>query len=238
MPTTDVLPSVFGDNGAREVVPVIGITPTGQFAATMTDLVDVFDTSPSGSLIVGGRTPRLTASMTRAASGTQYSVGDALMNTETAASAVPLTWDVGSLTSGRVTGARCVVAAASGTVVLAALDVDLYLFRPATGVPFAAASYPADNAAVNFTAAAMRECIGIIRLASAGWVNNVGTNAAAGGFLYQASALTTVSSRPYAPFNLTGLSATTIIGVPVMRGAWNPGNVAQQIDVTLDMDLD
>lgn len=191
-----------------------------------------------GDMIVGGSTPRITATMTRAASATQYAVGDAFMNSETAASATPMTWNLGGYYSGRITGGRAVVAAASGTVVLTALAIDLYLFRPVTSVPFAAGSYPADNAAVTFTAAAMRECIGVLRFTNSGWVNNVGTNAAAGAFLFQAAGVSTMWGRPYEPFNFNGLSATTIIGVPVLRDVWNPGNVAQQLDVALDVDLD
>jgi len=190
-------------------------------------------------LIVSGRTPRLTSTFTRAASATQYAVGDALTNTETAANSVPMTFNIApESNSGRVVGGRMVVAAASGTVVLTGLAVDLYLFRPSTDIPFASGSYPADNAAVNLTAAAMRECLGILRFNNSSWLNNVGTNAAAGSFLYQGSAITTLNSRPFAPFNIFNLTPNAIRGVCVMRDTWNPGNVAQQIDVALDVDLD
>ena len=201
-------------------------------------LVDCGDGTLAERVVAGGRTPRLTATYTRAADATQYQAGDLIGNTTTSANVVPITWDVGSNGSGRVTGCRVVVAAASGTVVLTNLAVDLYLFRPATNIPFAAGSYPADNAAINLTAAAHRELLGIFSFPNAGWRNQVGANSAAGAFLNQEAAVNGVYGRPYAPFNFSGLSATTIRGLMVAQAAWNPGNVAQQFDFALDVDLD
>lgn len=130
------------------------------------------------------------------------------------------------------------VEAASGTVVLTNLAFDLYLFRPSTNIPFTAGSYPADNAAVNMSAAAHRDLIAIMTFTNTAWRNQIGANAAAGSFLNQEAAVNGGFGRPYAPFNFTGLSATVIRGLMVAQAGWNPGNVAQQFDFALDVDLD
>jgi len=198
-----------------------------------------------------GKTPRVTASYTRAADATSYSAGDLIGNSTTSANVVPITWDMATVwsaldirdrpsysLSGRITGATCTVAAASGTVVLTNLLFDLYLFRPTTGIPFAAAGYPADNAAVTLTAAASRDLIAVIPFVNAKWRNNIGANAAAGAFLWQDAAVYGLNSRASAPFNISGLASTAIQGLLVAQGAWNPGAVAQQFDIALDIDLD
>lgn len=207
---------------------------------TVNQRLDVNATNPLPVTLGAGagHTPRLVATLTRAADATTYAAGDLIANSTTAASVVPLTWDIGALASGRVTGARATVEAASGTIVLAALAFDLYLFRPATGIPFADGSYPADNSPVNMTAAAQRQGIGIISFGNSGWRNLLGANTASGTFLVQESAVSGLYGRPYAPFNFSDLSATTIRGILVAQGAWAPGAVAQQIDISLDVDLD
>lgn len=200
--------------------------------------VDMGDGTFAERVIAGGRTPRLTATYTRAADATAYQAGDLIGNSTTAASVVPITWDIGTNGSGRITGCRVVVEAASGTVALTNLAFDLYLFRPNTNIPFTAGSYPADNAAVNLTAAAHRDLLAILSFVNSGWRNNIAANAAAGAFLNQEASVNGVYGRPYAPFNFSGLPATTIRGLIVAQAAWNPGNVAQQFDFALDVDLD
>lgn len=201
-------------------------------------LVDCGDGTFAERVVAGGRTPRLTATYTRAADATTYQAGDLIGNSTTAASVVPITWDIGTNGSGRITGCRAVVEAASGTVVLTNLAFDLYLFRPSTNIPFTAGSYPADNAAVNMSAAAHRDLIAIMTFTNTAWRNQIGANAAAGSFLNQEAAVNGGFGRPYAPFNFTGLSATVIRGLMVAQAGWNPGNVAQQFDFALDVDLD
>jgi hypothetical protein len=80
-------------------------------------------------------TPRLTATYAKPASATQYAIGDIIADNATAASVTPITFTLPRV-SGIVTSCRAVLTAASGTVVLPAFD--LLLFRPATGIPFAA----------------------------------------------------------------------------------------------------
>src|SRR6476620_12777440 len=105
----------------------------------------------------GGITPRVTATYARPADNTAYSIGDLIGNSGTANLVVPISFTVARAAggSGRLTGCRAVVSAASGTIVLPAFD--LLLFRPEASIPFAAAGYPADNAALNVSLAAMKE---------------------------------------------------------------------------------
>lgn len=189
--------------------------------------------------IVRGTTPRLTATYTRAADATAYQAGDFVGNSTTAASVVPIIWDLGRYApiSGRLSGARCVITS-TGTIVVASAALDLILFRPGTDIPFAAGSYPADNAPVNLTAAAMREIIAIIPFTAAAWRNQIDANAAAGNQMWQDAGVAGLNGRPYAPFSFDGLTATVIRGLLVAQSAWTPGNYAQQFDVALDVDLD
>lgn len=186
---------------------------------------------PGQKIIIGGTTPRCTATFTRAASATQYTAGDAIMP----ATAAALLFPVPHNSSGRISGCRCVVTPASGNLVITALDFELILFRPNGNVPFADASYPADNAAMAISAAAMRERVCSFKFTNGLWVNTLGAYTAdvTG---YQSQGLN--SPRPYAPFNTEGLTLQALRGVVQVLSAWNPGNVAQQFDFALDVDLD
>lgn len=187
----------------------------------------------NGQLIVSGTTPRITASVARPADNTAYAAGDIIANSGTAASVVPITFTVGG-SSGRLTGCRATVVAASGTIVLPAFD--LILFRPNTNIPFAAGSYPADNAALNISAAAYNEVIAIYQFSATAWRNQAGGTTAAGDHVYQAVSLAT---RSIAPFNLAGLpSETTILGLVQAQNAWTPTGVVNTISFALDCDLD
>jgi hypothetical protein len=186
---------------------------------------------------VGGTTPRVTATMVRAGDATQYSIGDLIGNTTTAASVVPITFaNAARITngSGRISGVRCTITAASGTIVLPKFD--LLIFRPATNIPFAAGSYPADNAALNISAAAMKELVAIFSFSDTAWRNQAGGSTAAGDHIYQAA--TIASGRPYAPFNLGSLNSADLLGLLQAQNTWNPGNVANTFDIVLDTDND
>lgn len=188
--------------------------------------------SSNGQITVCGTTPRLAASFTRGGDATQYNIGDLVSNSTTAANVVPLTFSVGR-SSGRLTGARIVVEAASGTIVLPAFD--LILFRPETNIPFTAGSYPADNAVLTLSAEAMRQIVGIISFSASAWQNPTGGTTASGNAVYQAASLAT---RSLAPFNVTSTETTNLLGLIRAQNTWNPGNVAQTINVMLDSDLD
>jgi hypothetical protein len=184
----------------------------------------------------GGFTPRITATMSRPADNTAYSVGDLIGNSGTAASVVPITFTVARVAggSGRITGCRCVVSAASGTIVLPAFD--LLLFRPETSIPFAAAGYPADNAALNISLAAMKEKVAIFSFSATGWRNQAGGATAAGPAVYASVKLN--SDRAYAPFNLASTGLATLLGVLQAQNTWTPTGVINTIDFALDVDQD
>lgn len=190
----------------------------------------------SGTVSSGGFTPRVTATYARPADNTAYSVGDLIGNSGTANLVVPISFTVGRLSgggSGRITGARCVVTAASGTIVLPAFD--LLLFRPESNIPFAAAGYPADNAALNVTSAAMLQLVGVLAFSSTNWRNQAGGSTAAGTQIYQATGFV---NRPYAPFNLDTTALQTILGLLQAQNTWTPTGVVNTFDIALDVDQD
>lgn len=183
------------------------------------------------SVQTGGTTPHLTATFSRPADNTAYTAGDNIANSTTAAEVTPLTFSL-PRSSGRLTGCRCVVAPASGNLVITALDFDLLLFRPSTDIPFAAGSYPADNAAMATTAAAMRDLVGVFSFLEGAWRNPAGAvTAGAAGFQWVAHTPAT------ARFNLTGLD-DELIGVVQARDAWTPTGIVNRFDFYLDADLD
>lgn len=165
-----------------------------------------------------GFTPKITATMTRLSQAVAYAAGDIIANSQTAALVTPLIFDLGA-SSGQIIGARCVVAAASGTVVIPKFD--LLLFRPATSIPFAAAGYPADNAALNVSAAAMAELVAVIPFSDTGWRNQAGGATAAGPALWQSVA----ASPLWSAINLAALNVQYLYGILQAQNAWNPGAV-------------
>lgn len=179
----------------------------------------------------GGTTPHLTATFSRPADNNAYQAGDHIANSTTGASVVPMTFSL-PRSSGRLTGCRCVIAPASGNVVITALKFDLLLFRPTTDIPFAAGSFPADNAAMAITAAAMRNLVGVFPFIATAWRNPAGAlTAGASGFQWVAHTPATVR------FNLTGLD-DELIGVVQAQDAWTPTGVVNRFDFYLEADLD
>lgn len=198
------------------------------------------DKSGVHTLKVGGTTPQLLATYTRAADATgAYAAGDHIGNTTTGASVVPILFPLGGV-SGRLSGMRCTVTPASGSLVIAAFDFDLIVFRPATSIPFAAGSYPADNAALAVSGAAYAQVLGIFRFVNTGWRSPAGSVTVAGVCGYQASPLYSPVSKPraYAAFNVSGLAYQGLYALMQAQNTWTPGNVAQQFDFAPDVDLD
>lgn len=195
---------------------------------------------------VGGNTPRIVQTMVRASNATQYSLGDLIGNSTTGASVVPILFDmtrapvaIDAKRSGRISGCRCTVTAASGTIVLPKFN--LYLFRPETNIPFTAGSYPADNAAFNIPAAAMEELVCAFEFLDTDWLNQAGGSTAVGTRIWQAAPLKPTPSgrsRAYAPFNLATLAGNNLIGLMQAQNTWNPGAIANTFDFALDVDLD
>lgn len=200
-----------------------------------------------GAVVVVGTTPRLTARYTRAADATgAYAAGDQIGDTVTAAGSVPILFPMPSVngvqrSSGRISGARCVITPASGNLVITACDFDLLLFRPHTAsIPFASGGYPGDNAALLISSAAQQELVGIFRFVNNAWRSPAGSVTVAGTNGYQSQPLYSpvATPRPYAPFNVDGLTYIGLLGLLQAQGTWTPGNVAQQFDIALDVDLD
>lgn len=193
---------------------------------------------------VGGRTPRVTATFTRLDEATvgAYSAGDNIDNSTTAGSVVLKTFSVArtpaaAVVSGRISGCRCTVEPASSNLVIANFDFDLLIFRPGTNIPFATAGFPADNAALAVSAAAMRDLVAVFSFVNSGWRSPAGSKSVAG-VAGQQSVLI-ASGRAFAPFNLSDLgAATTLPYLLQAQGAWNPGHVNQRFDFALDVDLD
>lgn len=185
---------------------------------------------------VAGINRRVTATFSRPADNTAYAAGDAISNSGTAGSVVPLTFAAARFAggSGRLLGCRCVVTPASSNLVIANCAFDLLLFRPATNIPFAAGSYVADNSPLAVTAAAMRELVGVFSFLASGWRSPAGSVAAAGVAGYQAVAL--ASPRIYAPFDLADLNSQNLLGIVQAQAAWNPGAVINQFDFALDIE--
>lgn len=171
------------------------------------------------------------ASYVKPSDVTAYTAGDIIANSLTAALVTPLIFDCGA-DSGRLLSCRCLLTPASGAVVLPAFD--LLLFRPVTGVPFAAGAYPADNAALTIAAASQVHMVGAFTFGAGAWRNQAGATAAAGPWAWQSVA----AAPQWAPFNLAGLGSQQLIGVLQAQNAWTPGAVVQTLDFVLGADLD
>lgn len=179
---------------------------------------------------------QLATSFTKTADASAYSSGDAIANSTTASAVVPLTFDFsGGYTKGAVWGARAVVTPASGNLVITGLDFDLLLFRPKSGIPFAAGSYAADNAALNVSAAAMRELIGVFSFVNTAWRSPAGSTSA-GTSGWQAVAPTGRSKYLFDTSSLTSVGGT-LLGLLQAKGTWTPTAVVQVIDIALDVEL-
>lgn len=178
-------------------------------------------------------TPRLTGQIVRPAQATQFTIGDHVANSLTANLVTPMSFAL-PRGDGRLYGARMTITPASGNLVITACALDLLLFRPEADIPFAAAGYPKDNDPLTLTAAMYKELIAVISFTAAAWRNPLGglTASTVG---WQAAKL--ASSRAFAPLN-TGSLGAGIVGVVQAADVWNPGNVVNTIDVTLDVDLD
>lgn len=229
MANNDPAPTVPTPGG-----PILSVAPFFWDAATGA-FVSAQGSSTGGQ---GGITGQVAAAAyARPADATAYAVGDIIANSLTAASVIPLTFAAARAAggSGRVTGARCLLWAASGTIVLPAFD--LLLFRPEAGIPFAAAGYPADNAALSVSIAAFRHLIGVLNFSASGWRNTAGGVTASGPSIWQAAKV--AGDRAYAPFNLASIPASqNLIGILQAQNTWTPGAVVNTFEFTLDVDQD
>lgn len=180
---------------------------------------------------------------TRPSSATQYTAGDIVANSGTAASVVPITFNnvtrtAGSGAGARIVGARCIITPASSNLVITACDIDLLLFRPDTNIPFAAGSYPADNAALTLTAAMYKSLVAVIPFVNGAWRNQLGALTA--GTVGCQLAVPSVINPAYADLSDFAVASniTKLYGLLQVKDAWNPGAVAQAIDLTLFVNQD
>lgn len=180
---------------------------------------------------VGGITPRVTAQLVRPASATTYAANDHIANNGTGADVTPMVFtfaEIGGSGSGVITGAKCVAKATSGALVTTNFAFDLLLFRPATDIPFADGSYPADNAALSITSSMLNQLVGRFSFTAAGWVTS-GLETGAG---YQTVA--EASGLSFVPFDLQGLGTVNYLnGILQAKAAWDPGAVVQTLDFEL-----
>lgn len=186
---------------------------------------------------VGGITPRVTGSFSRPGDNTAYAAGDLIGNSGTAGSVVPITFTGAARISGgsgRLTGCRCVVTPASGSLVIANLAFDLLLFRPATDIPFAAGSYPADNAALAVSAATMKHLAGVFSFSASSWRSPAGSLSVAGAAGFQSVGL--ASGKAFEPFNLAGLASANLLGIVQAQAGWTPTGVVNELWFGLDIE--
>lgn len=177
--------------------------------------------------------PRITQNFSNPASAGAYASGDHIANSASGSAVTPMTFDLyaGDYqdTQGLIISAACVVTPASGNLVITALDFDLLIFRPTTGIPFASGSYPADNAAMDITAAAYRDLIGVFSFSSSNWRNPAGAlTAGATGWQRAVPAL-----APMIEFDTR--DTRTLIAVVQAKAAWTPGAVINRFDFVLDV---
>lgn len=171
--------------------------------------------------------PRCTATFSRPADNVAYTAGDHIANSVTGSAVVPMTFKLPSR-GGRITACRAVVAPASSNLVITALDFDLLLFRPATDIPFADGSFPADNAALAVTAAMMRELVATFSFVNTAWRNPAGALTAG----VAGTQWVTPSVAP--AFALDQLDQE-LIGVVQAVAAWTPTGIVNRFDFTLDL---
>jgi len=199
-------------------------------------LIQLADLTYVKAVRVLGDAPVVTATYARPADNTDYSIGDIIGNSGTAASVVPVSFASSARATGgtgRITGARCVVSAASGTIVLPAFD--LLLFNPITSVPFAAAGYPADNAPLTISIAAFKQCLGVLQFSATAWRNPAGGTTAAGDSIFQTAGF---ANRPYVPFNLAAAAGSTLVGLLQAQNTWAPTGIVNTFDFVLDIEQD
>lgn len=191
---------------------------------------------------------RARTSFIRPSDATAYTAGDLIGNSLTPASVVPMSFQMPSA-SGKIAGARMTIQPASGNLVIVAADIDLLLFRPFTSginssgdavtpsIPFAAAGFPADNAALTLTDTMYKELVATWSFLNGAWRNQLG-GLVAGTVGWQAVATNAFNSLG-AIFNLELCKISgvyTLYGLLQAKAAWTPGAVAQTITVDLDVE--
>jgi len=178
------------------------------------------------------------ANYVRPASGTAYAVGDIIGNSATAESVTPITFlnaarNTGNGATLKILAAQCVVLPASGALTVTAFDFDLLLFRPVASIPFAAAGYPADNAALVVTQAMYQQLVAVIPFVAGAWRGPTGAVTSQTGAAYQAAVPLTMNPSPV---DLSDLTSASLIGVLQAKGTWASSNVVHTFTFNLLVD--
>jgi hypothetical protein len=203
--------------------------------------------TPAGENLIGA----VKGNPARVASATYISPGVSgartantlIGNDATAANVVPITFTM-ARPKGRITACRAIVTPASSTVVYTNLDVDLVMYEAMVNTPFAAAGYPANNAAITAATNVAARTNQLARLGTfsfnnAAWRkgnNQIISSTVTGMSGTQKVGLLT--GEVYVPFDLTSAESLTIRALAVLQSAWNDGNIANNFDFVLDVDYD
>lgn len=174
-----------------------------------------------------------------------YAAGDLIGNSTTAGNVVPITFSgvtraIGVGGSAKIRGAKCVVAPATGNVVVTNFDFDLLIFRPTTDMPYPAGSYPADNAALSMTVARYKELVCVIPFVNGAWRNPTGAlTAGAVGCQFAAPAALSPAVLDLSDFLPANSRGDDVLALMQARAAWDPsGGAAHTFDFTLFLDQD
>lgn len=187
---------------------------------------------------IGGFTPFSQASFTRPADTTAYASGDNMATTTTAASVVPLKF----LASGAKSGSGLILGGrmAKSQANVANASFRLRLF---SREPFAAGSYPADNAAIVATYAALQFQIGFIDFTSwnaesaAAWSNAMPNTRNAMSFNLAGPMRSNVDAQFAGPIGPI-FESQVIYGLLEARAAYAPASNSEQFTINLDIQAD
>jgi hypothetical protein len=229
----------FTDHHAQHVASTL-VKPDG----TVTDLEGLL--SGAGIIMARGYPARVTSAEYVSPGVSGARTAGTLIGNDTGGAGhtvVPITFTM-ARPKGRISACRAVVTPVSGTLVYDNLDFDLVLYEAFTAVPFAAGSYPGNNAAVTFADNAKARANQLKRLGTfsfnkSSWRkgnNQIITATVTGMSGTQKVGLLT--GEQFVPFDLTGAEEQRIRALAVIQSAWNDGNVANNFDLILDVDYD
>jgi len=181
-----------------------------------------------------GQIIRLTSTLTRASSVTQYTAGDLV--TDAGPSLFTFTLPNGVSPQGRILACSLVVVPASGNLVITALDGTVYVWKSADAL-----AAVADNAAYSVTGAYMNKVEGYFNFVNTAWRNPLGAlTASTDGWQHMTPVNHGVSGAPFSFKDGDALAIDanrTFSAAMQVTGAWNPGAVAQAITMHLDLEL-
>lgn len=184
----------------------------------------------------GGFTPDCFATFTRPADTNVYAAGDMVANSTTGASVVPLRFPALRVPngSGVITGGRIIKSDDD----LVSASFRLWVFSKQ---PFAAAGYPADNAALTLTYAAMQNFVGMLDFTSfidAGSANVAVANPTRNQMPFScARAQRMPTDDAITIGDITYNGTQLLYGVLEARAAYTPAS-AEQFTVWLDVQQD